>query len=244
MEEVTSGTPNTDWALIARAVGEPSLEQRLAMQALLAQYLPALRAHVLAKWRVRLERAEDLLQAFLAAKVVEDNLIAQASQEKGKFRHFLRRTLDDFIIDQYRRENARKRSPGKLAPLAEADLLPDQSAGAADQAFDVAWAREVINAALDSMRRECEAGGRHDVWGVFECRVVKPMLENERALPYEQVVQQWGLKSPIQAANVLATGKRMFERNLRAVLRGYTPAEGGIDEEIREMRQILARCRA
>ncbi|HEY2589446.1 MAG TPA: hypothetical protein VGI81_27115 [Tepidisphaeraceae bacterium] len=243
MEE-TSATPATDWGLIARAIGEPSLEQRLAMQALLAQYLPALKAHVLAKWRVRLEQAEDLLQAFLAAKVVEDNLIAQASQEKGKFRHFLRRTLDDFIIDQYRRENARKRSPGKLAPLAEADLMPDENAGAADEAFEVAWVREVIASALERMRQECADGGRSDIWGVFECRVVKPFLENERATPYEQVVTQWGLKSPIQAANVLATGKRMFERNLRAVLRGYTPGEGGIDAEIRELREILSRCRA
>jgi DNA-directed RNA polymerase specialized sigma24 family protein len=240
----TSATPATDWGLIARATGEPSLEQRLAMQALLAQYLPALKTHVLARWRVRIERAEDLLQAFLTAKVVEDNLIAQASEEKGKFRHFLRRTLDDFIIDQYRRENARKRSPGRIAPLAEADLLPDENAGAADEAFEVAWAREVIAAALGQMRQECTDGGRPDIWGVFECRVVKPLLENDPPTPYEQVVEQWRLKSPIQAANVLATGKRMFERNLRAVLRGYTGGEGGIDAELRELREILARCRA
>ena len=240
----TSATPATDWGLIARATGEPSLEQRLAMQALLLQYLPALKAHVLAKWRVRVERAEDLLQAFLAAKVVEDNLIAQASEEKGRFRHFLRRTLDDFIVDQYRRENARKRSPGKLAPLAEADLLADQNAGAAEEAFEVAWAREVIAAALDQMRAECEQSDRPDIWGVFQCRVVAPLLEHEPPTPYLDVVARWGLKSPIQAANVLATAKRMFERNLRAVLRGYTRGEGGIDAEIRELREILARCRA
>ena len=30
--------------------------------------------------------------------MVEDNLIAQASQAKGRFRYFIRRTLDDFIV--------------------------------------------------------------------------------------------------------------------------------------------------
>lgn len=243
MIDVT-GTPSTDWELIARATGEPSLEQRLAMQALLQQYLPVLTAHVMARFRVRHDRAEDLLQAFLAAKVVEDNLIAQASQSKGRFRHFIRRTLDDFIVDQYRREAARKRSPGKLEPIAEADLLADPNGGVANNAFEIAWAREVIGTALERTRLQCEADDRPDVWGVFNCRVVVPLIENQPPTPYEELVARWGLKSPIQAANVLATGKRAFERNLRAVLAEYAPGDAQVEEEIRELREILARPRA
>jgi len=105
--------PNTDWTLVAQAGAAPaSAPQKQALQSLLLQYLPALSAHVISKWRVPAERAEELLQAFLAAKVLKGNLIGQARREKGRFRGFIRKTLDDFVISQIRHAAAKKRSPG------------------------------------------------------------------------------------------------------------------------------------
>jgi len=144
------------------------------------------------------------------------------------------------VSNRLRDERARKRSPadaalvdlGSRAGLIEAEQSP---AGA----FEVAWARGVVSEALGRMRAECEAGGRAEVWGVFEARVVRPILESAPPADYAELVRRFGLQSPSQASNVLMTGKRMYARALRTVVGEY--AKGlEIDAEIEELREILA----
>ena len=105
----------------------------------------------------------------------------------------------------------------------------------------LAWARRVIAESLARMQAECSGSGRADVWGVFECRLLAPMLDGAEPMPYEALVERFALRSPAQASNVLITGKRMFERALRAVVGEYVADEAEVDEEIAELRQILAR---
>src|SRR5690348_13392254 len=103
MMGLTPLLPNTDWTLVAQAgdAAPPGRRQQAAMQTLLRQYMPALRAHLIAKRDISADQADDILQAFLTDKVVEDNLIGQARREKGRFRNFIRRTLDDFATSQF-----------------------------------------------------------------------------------------------------------------------------------------------
>src|SRR5262249_45322974 len=107
--------------------------------------------------------------------------------------------------------------------------------------FDVAWARELLGDVLRRMRAECEKSRRRDIWGIFQCRIVGPILDNAATLPYEQLVKGYGFRSPTQAANALVTAKRMFARLLRTVVGEYAVGEGAIDAEIRDLQQILAR---
>src|SRR4051794_11467498 len=87
--------PATHWSLIDRA-REPA-SRREALATLLVRYLPALRAHLLAARRVPPDRIEDTLQAFVTDKVIEQNLLAHADREKGKFRSFLVSTFDRYV---------------------------------------------------------------------------------------------------------------------------------------------------
>jgi hypothetical protein len=93
------------------------------------------------------------------------------------------------------------------------------------------------------MRAECERSGRRDVWGVFEARIVAPMLDDAAPPPYDQLVARFALASPAQASNVLVTGKRMFVRALRGVIGEYELGEDHIDAEIADLRAVLARTR-
>src|SRR4051812_38640775 len=90
-----SGFPMTQWSLVARA-GQPPAEARAALDVLLRRYAPALRAHLLLDRRMSGDRskAEDVLQGFVADKVLERNLIALADRERGRFRTFLLAALD------------------------------------------------------------------------------------------------------------------------------------------------------
>ena len=89
----------------------------------------------------------------------------------------------------------------------------------------------------------CDLLGRPDVWAVFRGRLMAPALEEARPLPYEELVERFGLRSPAQAHQLLTTAKRTFVRNLRAVVAEYVddPAdEAQVDEEIADLERILS----
>jgi hypothetical protein len=231
--------PNTDWTLVERAAEASSTPQKVAMHTLLTLYYPALRAYVVSKWSIPQERAEEYLQEFLATKVVGENLIGQARKERGRFRNFIRATLDDFVVSLMRRESAKKRSPGNLAPLACGDMVVDRGPSPR-QAFEIAWAREVIAAAVEAMKQECQRTQRPDLWALFETRILQPALDGSTPVAYDLLVEKFRFRSPLQAANALTTAKRMLERNLRLILSSYSSSEGEVDEEICDLRMILS----
>jgi RNA polymerase sigma-70 factor (ECF subfamily) len=235
--------PTTHWSLVARAGQDPAEAKRQALGELLTRYLPALRAHLVYGKRLSPDDADDLLQEFVAGKIIEKELLARADAQRGKFRTFLLTALDRFLIDRFREESARKRSPGEGRLRALGDQGEPWQAETPSGAFDLAWARNVIEQTVRLMRTECEASGRQDVWGVFECRLLEPMLNAAEPVEYEELVRRFGLQSPSQASNLLMTAKRTFARALRAVVGEYARESDEIEAEIRELMEVLARAR-
>ncbi|HMF15510.1 MAG TPA: hypothetical protein VKE94_24520 [Gemmataceae bacterium] len=230
--------PSTQWSLVDRAAAGDSAVRQRALGDLLKRYLPALRAHLVAKKRIDPQRADDLLQGFVANKVLEQGLIARADPDKGRFRALLVTSLNHYVIDVFRHQRA---TPPAFS-LSDTDTtLPAGDTESPSDVFDVAWARELLGEVLGRMRAECDKTRRRDIWGIFECRILRPTLDNAATLPYEQLVNRFGFRSPTQAANALVTAKRMFARILRAVVGEYAGSEAAIDAEIRDLHEILAR---
>ncbi len=237
--------PSTRWSLVDRAGHLNAEAKREALGQLLVQYLPALQAHLVHRRGLNPERADDLVQEFVTNKILEKDLIARADQQLGKFRTLLLTALDRFVKNQIRDEHAKKRAPSQGAILAFDERYEGLPAGQApSEAFDVAWARGVVAEAIRQMRTECEETGRQDVWGVFQCRVIGPILEATPPVDYKRLVERFGFKSPTQASNVLTTAKRMYARALRSAVGQYTQDEEEIESEIEELKEILARCGA
>lgn len=224
--------PSTQWSLVLCAGHASDTERRRALDALLRRYLPALRAHLLIAKVARPEQVDDLLQGFIADKVVERDLIAKVRREKGKFRTFVAVALDRYVVTQLRRDRSTVRRPAgaALVPL-EDDESVDPSPSCL-QAFNIAWAAEVIAEARRRMHIECEAAGRADVWAVFVDRVVGPTLDGAAPTPYADLAGQLGLASEAQATNLLVTGKRAFARALRSVVADYVGDDRLVDEEV------------
>jgi RNA polymerase sigma-70 factor (ECF subfamily) len=229
--------PTTHWSLVAQAGRDTSDVRREALERLLRRYLPALRVHLVHTRRMTPGDADDLLQDFVASRILEKDLLARADRDLGKFRTYLLTSLDRFLIDQRRRQGAKKRSPGRGAQVA----LDDEQQIAAPEAdtFDVAWARSVIGESLERMRAECTASGRDDVWGVFEGRLLHPILKGEEPADYETLVVKLGLDSAAQASNLLMTAKRMFARTVRSAIGQYALGDQAIESEIRDLHEVL-----
>lgn len=228
----------THWSLVRRAGSEDDAEaRRAALEELLKRYRPALKKYLVFGRRMDEEAAEELLQEFIVGKVLEKHLIARAEPGKGRFRDLLVTALKRFHIDRIRHA---ARLAQKERPMGE-DEDPAGDEATPARGLDVEWAREVIAQAIDGMKRECADKGRADLWHVFESQVLTPLLGGGGpAERYGELVKRLGLASPTQAHALLATAKRMFKRNLRDVVGRYEQTDEAVDEEIADLRRILA----
>lgn len=233
--------PVTRWSLVARAGAADSAAAATALNQLLTVYRPVLHSHLVHHWRFTPVQAEDVLHNFLAEKVLENNILSRADQERGRFRSFLLKSLTNYVISHLRRQQAQRRSPGPSNMLDVDELLdviPDASETEAQ--FDEAWGRHILRQTLDRMQRECTARGRLDIWQIFRCRLLDPILEGTPAVPYKELVTKFDLQTPSQAANLYLTARRMFNRILRSVVRDTVTDEGDIDAEIAILKAIFS----
>lgn len=225
--------PQTHWSLVRRA-GQPALaSRREALAVLLGRYQPALRSYLRFVRKLPADQADDLLQAFIADQLLEQNLIARADESRGKFRTLLLTSLNNFAISRSRQ-----------AKLRSAESLPETPAPSAEpgpeRVVQAAWARALVHEVIAAMREECRQAKRSDIWLVFEGRILAEIFGTGPVLAYEDLAAQLRLQSPAQAANLLVTAKRMYVRLLRVAVAEYEAVPEDVDAEIAELRGILA----
>jgi hypothetical protein len=235
--------PSTHWSQVVRAADIDPLVRRKALEQLLLRYLPAFRAHLLRRWHLKADVAEDLLQGFVCNQVVAEDLMAHGDRSRGRFRTYLLTALNRYILKARRHDSARKRAPEQPVLGLEDEAMLRADASAAD-VFELEWARQVISQALGAMREHCQSSERPHVWELFHCRVVAPLLEQATPPPYEQLVRRLGIESAMQATNLLATGKRMFARILRSTIGQYAADGQGVEAEMRDLWNILSRSKS
>ena len=229
--------PPTRWSLIARAAGE----DQEALGELLRLYLPALKAHLRFQRRVDDHEADDILQSFLLEKVLEKPLLASARRERGRFRSFVLRALDNFFIDGRRRRQ--NRFEEQALPLeGESE---DVAACAPSELAETAWAIEVVREALRRAEAYCRETDRETCWKIFDARVLAEAFRDEKPLPYGKVVKALGIASPGDAYNQLNTAKKIFVRCMREVVEGYIRGSAEeVDDELLELKRILEAAKA
>lgn len=234
--------PTTHWSLVYRAGNQGSAKGLL--EGILNQYLPALKVHLVKGKHLRPDEADDVLQGFVLDKMILDDLLGYADHKRGRFRTFLLRVLDNYLSNQQRHDRARTRSPG--TPLESIDDRPiaSKTNGDLPTAFDLEWARQLISRALQLMEEECLDLGRHDLWVVFQSRVLQPALGESDTSSYSDMVAQGHFDSPTQAHNALATAKRMYMRALRRAISKYAVTDAEIEEELADLKRILFEHRA
>ena len=231
--------PTTHWSVVQKAGLADDAASRAALRDLVTRYAPVLKWHLVRDKGLTSHDAEDVLQSFLAEKVLEQNLFALADRDRGRFRNFLLTTLDRFLSNQRRAEAAQKRSPKHKVPL---DGFVENSCAQRERAdtFDVAWARQVLAEAVSAMRDHCLGAGRADLWRVFEARILHPALRQTVPVPYQDLVDELHFASPAQASNALVTAQRTFGRVMHGVIGRYEREPAQIEEELADLRRILS----
>ena len=225
--------PSTRWSLIERARGADAFLRREALGSLVVRYWPALRAHLVIRRRLAPDTADELLQGFAADRILEQRFLGHADPAKGRFRSFLLRCLENYRIDRLRSQKPTERlDDEREANLADPTLPHD--------VFEVAWARLVLDEALRRTWLDCREQRKLEIWLLFDRRVLRPALSHSSPPSYDELVGELGLESAQQAANLLVTAKRHFRRVLQSVVAEYVSSEAEIEDEIADLRSILA----
>lgn len=232
--------PTTRWSLFeAVGSGDPDRGQQ-ALEMIITRYSPPLKGHIIRKHLATADDADDLLHEFILNRLLTTDVIRRADKERGRFRHFIRRVLTDFAIDQMRRSRSPVHSPKSLSGLSEAGASVPPITDTADRQFDRDWGKRVVTESIRMMEHECTRVERQDLWEVFSGRLLRPLLENTAPEPYEQMMARLGVLTDTQAQNRLITSKRMFARVVRDVVSEYLFSEREVEDEIRDLFSALS----
>lgn len=232
--------PLTQWSLVGRAGQVSSERRREALGILLRRYFPALRAHLMAARRISGDAADDLIQGFIADKIIEQNLLANAQQSRGRFRWFLLAALNHYAVSKFRHDSAQKRAPSQrmMDVSNQLDLAAADSEPSAQ--FTLVWARTVVEEARKRMELHCTEIDRPELWRIFNERILRPATDNTAPASHQQMAGALHLACPKEASNLLITAKRLFARMLRLVVGEYSRNQRQIDEEIADLMRILS----
>jgi len=208
------------------------------------RYWAALRVYLaglLSRFPEYKSEADDLLQDFIKDKILHPGWLEKADPSKGRFRDLLKSSFKNYVVGEMRKREAEKR--GGKAPLIPLDELEQELPGPepVSDSFDMAWLQMLLAETLEKMKQACASSDNSHIWRIFEVRVLRPALDGTEPPPYDQLVSEFGLRSPAQATNTLATGKRMFARHLRAVIAQYEAGDQAVRAEIESLRVFLAK---
>jgi RNA polymerase sigma-70 factor (ECF subfamily) len=183
--------------------------------------------------------AEDLVQDFFA-QFLHGRSVKKADPLRGRFRTFLLTSLQNFLANEWDRASAAKRG-GKFQFVAfdhlaseERNALDAPDPASPEMAFDVRWARAIVDTALERLREEAAARGKGKVFDEL-----KGFLTAADATSYETAAARLGI--PL---NAVKTAIHRLRGNFRTVVRQQvaqtvsSPTE--IDEELRYLRAVLA----
>lgn len=215
-------------------------ERGRILSMLLEAYLPGLRVFLIKKHRIDADRVDDILQDFTVDRILERELFLKANREAGHFHSLLLKTLERFLIDRHRHDNARIRSPERIEHRLEFVEPRDPAPRPESKNIDADWSRMVLRETLARFwsMSQSEAGRRN--WKTFYYRLLWPLLTGGLPLGYAKIVELCGFETPQDAANALVTAKRLVNRCLRSVIAEYCTDEAEVEVQIAELAKSLA----
>ncbi len=233
LRQNTGHFASTHWSIVVAAGYRSSPDSDEALESLCRTYWYPLYAYV--RRRVADHEAQDLTQEFFA-KLIEKNYIADAQQERGRFRSFLLTAMKHFLANEWRKGKAQKRGSGQSAVPLDYDTgesrysLEPVDDLTPEKLFERQWAVTVMTNVLARLRAEYAGKGKEE-----QFERLKEFLGSERAAgAYAQVAQSLGMT--VNAAQVVVHRMRHRYRELLRAEIAHTVADPGeVDEEIRNL---------
>lgn len=221
----------TQWSIVVNA-GAGGDDASAALTILCETYRPPVLAYVRARVHNN-DDAEDLTQAFFA-HVLERQLPARADRERGKFRSFLLKSLNHFLVTEWQRSNAQRRG-GNVTMIADdaVDSIASEDAGP-ELAFEREWARTVLREAMRRLELEAQAAGREKMFSELRPYLVEVPEPGD----YDTIAASAGIRKNSIAVAVHRLRSRLQEL-VEEVVADTASNAADINAELRRMRDIM-----
>ena len=234
----------TRWSLILSAANESEEEKaRDALAELCRTYWRPVFSFVCRRGH-SMEDAQDLTQDFFLT-ILKKNWLHHADRNRGRFRSFLLRSLQNFLIKAAEKTHAHKRgggvefiswddwsaeAPSQLSiPVRVLDSLP------AEPLFDLSWATTVVENAFQRLRGECESQGK--LW-LFQA-LSSHLTEERDELSYAKLSGELGM-ADTAVKKQLHNMRQRFRSLLRDEVSQTVEDPANVDDEIRYLCASLA----
>ena len=224
----------TRWTVVLTA-GDPNHpDAAAALDHLCRTYWYPIYAYVRRKGQTAAE-AEDLTQEFFS-RLLGRGFPAGVRREGGKFRSYLLRALDHFLINEWQRKHAVKRGGGTTTfslDGVDADAryaLEPTDGSTPESVYDRHWAATVLETVRGRLREEYAAQGKAALFAALE----PSLTGGDDLLPYSELMVRLDLKESAVKMAVHRLRKRFGELLRDEIAQTVsTPAE--VEEEIRQL---------
>ena len=229
----------THWSLVIAAGQGQGVNAEQALAQLCETYWYPVYAYLRRKgWNAH--DAQDLTQGFFA-RLIEKASLAQARQERGRFRSFLLASLNHFLANEWDRDHAQKRGGGQTLLSLDAEEaesryhLEPPDPLTPEKIFERRWAITLLERVLRTLQREYEAAGREQFFERLKFSLTGEQSQpSYAALAAEVDMTEGALKTAIH--RLRARYRELLHEEITNTV--ATPAE--LEGEIRHLCQVLA----
>jgi DNA-directed RNA polymerase specialized sigma24 family protein len=239
LQEGGAGFQTTRWTLVLRARQTSEISAQKALSNFCEAYWPPLYAFVRRRGHASPE-AQDLVQGFFA-KLLEQDILSRADQEKGRLRTFLLGSLENFLCNEYDWARRLKRGGGhrivsidEHLPEAEASMM-DSAHLSDSRCYDLVWASNIVKRAWQDLENAFEAEGKTE-W----LEILRPFVAGDGRTPPNQAEAAEKLGVPIATLRTwLSRLRRRYREALRAEVTRTVSDPADVDQEMHYLYQIL-----
>jgi len=199
----------TRWSMVRMASNQSSAQQLSALNTLCEAYWYPVYAFVRRKGHDA-ETAKDLTQDFLS-RWMTGPALARADEGKGKFRTFLLRALDDYLIDMRRRDRAQKRG-GDISHISLDGLelearykMEPLSTDTPEVMYDRHFAEALLKKAQDLLHQEHAQSARAAFFHSLEPYLLSDVADGVA----ESLGQTFGMTRGAISASIFRARKRL-----------------------------------
>ncbi|HYV38444.1 MAG TPA: sigma-70 family RNA polymerase sigma factor [Gemmataceae bacterium] len=227
----------THWSLVLKVGQRGNRAADEALAELCQRYWFPLYAFV--RRRVgNVHEAQDVTQEFFAF-LLEEDALAQATPERGRFRSFLLAALKNFQANQWDRANTRKRGGGRKLFSLEFDMsesrlsLEPAHGMTPEHLFERQWALTLLDLIMTRLQKEYATSGKG---AQFE--LLKGVLIGDKGRPYAELARELNMSEPAARQAGFRLRKR-YRELLRQEVAQTVADVGDVEEEIRSLFQAL-----
>lgn len=218
--------PETHWSQILE-IGNPAHPRHAEhLERLAHRYWKPIYYYVRAMRDYSPNEAEDITQDFFEMFLRRTDWTS-LTPDRGSFRGFIKTALRRFVISGERKRVIRETQVLRFGDLDQGWIeLLRSGHMTPEEAFDRAWARDVLDEMSSRIRAACEIEGKPKLFEIFR------EYTHDGGLTYEALAAKHGL-SVDDVRNGLRTVRERGREILRDILRDYLFPGEDLDAELR-----------